>query len=316
MAANMMTTQKWFDYITEVIKSYVEAFPEECENGLLYIDERKGVPFAAMAHIASDIYAATSHAYLFEHDLKKFKQYAYVHGKLVILESMGSFDPVPFFFPCDMLNISRLSFPMLLSDSPQLRGFLVRNIDNIANATESFSGRYDLNRHMIYNTLLMVEGEQLDRLKRRSLNVLEHPAPDKWLQKRLYDYRFFLAFAERDAEAMKAALAPLFDKKVARMAAKETLTYFDFYLQPQIVVYAKIAAMHGFDLGIDHEIAPRDLIAYDPLPEGEYRDIFDFMKQYDLSYPYEYLQDWVDYYTFKTDRLEFGRHLSNGPDAV
>lgn len=31
------------------------------------------------------------------------------------------------------------------------------------------------------------------------------------------------------------------------------------------------------------------------------------MKQYDLSYPYEYLQDWVDYYTFKTDRLVFGK---------
>ncbi|HEZ3254124.1 TPA: immunity 49 family protein, partial [Neisseria meningitidis] len=117
---------------------------------------------------------------------------------------------------------------------------------------------------------------------------------------------FFLAFAEQDAEAMKAALEPLFDKKTARMAAKETLSYFDFYLQPQIVTYAKIASMHGFDLGIDHEIAPRDLTVYDPLPADEYQDIFDFMKQYDLSYPYEYLQDWIDYYTFKTDKLVFG----------
>ncbi|HEZ3888597.1 TPA: RNA polymerase subunit sigma, partial [Neisseria meningitidis] len=70
--------------------------------------------------------------------------------------------------------------------------------------------------------------------------------------------------------------------------------------------YAKIASMHGFDLGIDQEIAPRDLIVYDPLPADEYQDIFDFMKQYDLSYPYEYLQDWIDYYTFKTDKLVFG----------
>ncbi|HGO9151101.1 TPA: RNA polymerase subunit sigma, partial [Neisseria meningitidis] len=50
----------------------------------------------------------------------------------------------------------------------------------------------------------------------------------------------------------------------------------------------------------------RDLIVYDPLPADEYQDIFDFMKQYDLSYPYEYLQDWIDYYTFKTDKLVFG----------
>ncbi|CKK86992.1 Uncharacterised protein [Neisseria meningitidis] len=205
-----------------------------------------------------------------------------------------------------MLNIQDPMFLMLMSDSPQLREFLVRNIDNIANDTEAFVNRYDLNRHMIYNTLLMVEGKQLDRLKQRSEKVLAHPTPSKWLQKRLYDYRFFLAFAEQDAEAMKAALEPLFDKKTARMAAKETLSYFDFYLQPQIVTYVKIASMHGFDLGIDHEIAPRDLTVYDPLPADEYQDIFDFMKQYDLSYPYEYLQDWIDYYTFKTDKLVFG----------
>ena len=41
-----------------------------------------------------------------------------------------------------------------------------------------------------------------------------------------------------------------------------------FFLQPQIVMYAKIAAIHGFDLGIDHEIAPKEAIAYAPLPEG------------------------------------------------
>ena len=55
--------------------------------------------------------------------------------------------------------------------------------------------------------------------------------------------------------------------------------------------------MHGFDLGIDHEIAPKELIQYQPLPEEEYQDIVDFMKPYKLSYPYEYLQNWIDYYT-------------------
>ena len=306
MGHNMMTTQKWYEHITKVIIGNTANFNSGCLDSIDYVDERKGVPLAAMQHIFMDVRAAASHAYLFEHDLKKFKQYAYVAGKLGVLLSVNSTDPEPFFFPCDMLNIQNPMFLMLMSDSPQLREFLVRNIDNIANDTEAFVNRYDLNRHMIYNTLLMVEGKQLDRLKQRSEKVLAHPTPSKWLQKRLYDYRFFLAFAEQDAEAMKAALAPLFDKKTARMAAKETLSYFDFYLQPQIVIYAKIASMHGFDLGIDHEIAPRDLIVYDPLPADEYQDIFNFMKQYDLSYPYEYLQDWIDYYTFKTDKLVFG----------
>ena len=307
MGYNMMTTQKWYEHITDVIIGTTQRFNrEKSADSIEYINERKGSPIGAICVISIDVYAACSYAYLFEHNLKKFKQYVYAYSKLEILASMGWSDPAPFFFPCDMLNIQNPMFLMLMSDSPQLREFLVRNIDNIANDTEAFVNRYDLNRHMIYNTLLMVESRQLERLKQRSEKVLAHPTPSKWLQKRLYDYRFFLAFAEQDAEAMKAALEPLFDKKTARMAAKETLSYFDFYLQPQIVTYAKIASMHGFDLGIDHEIAPRDLIVYDPLPADEYQDIFDFMKQYDLSYPYEYLQDWIDYYTFKTDKLVFG----------
>ncbi len=178
-----------------------------------------------------------------------------------------------------MLNIQDPMFLMLMSDSPQLREFLVRNIDNIANDTEAFVNRYDLNRHMIYNTLLMVEGKQLDRLKQRSEKVLAHPTPSKWLQKRLYDYRFFLAFAEQDAEAMKAALEPLFDKKPRVWLPKKHCPISISTCSRKIVTYAKIASMHGFDLGIDHEIAPRDLIVYDPLQADEYQDIFDFIKQ-------------------------------------
>lgn len=299
----MMTTQKWYEHIVNVVIGNTATFNEKCPDEMLYIVERKGVTFAAMTHMLMYTNAATSHAYLFENDLKKFKQYAYISGKLGILRSVNYEEPSPFFFPCDMLNVQNPMFLMLMSDSPQLREFLIRNIDNVANNTEKFTDRYDLNRHMIYNTLLMVEGVQLERLKQRSLEVLAYPTPNKWLQKRLDDYRFFLAFAEQDADAMKKALEPLFIKKNARAAAKETLAYFDFFLQPQIVMYAKLASMHGFDLEIDHEIAPRDLIVYDPLPEEDYQDIFEFMKPYDLAYPYEYLQYWVDYYTRKTDHF-------------
>lgn len=228
MGHNMMTTQKWYEHITNVIIGNTANFNSGCPESIDYVDERKGVPLAAMKYILMYTEAAASHAYLFEHDLKKFKQYAYVAGKLGILQSVDDEDPEPFFFPCDMLNIQDPMFLMLMSDSPQLREFLVRNIDNIANDTEAFVNRYDLNRHMIYNTLLMVEGKQLDRLKQRSEKVLAHPTPSKWLQKRLYDYRFFLAFAEQDAEAMKAALEPLFDKKNRAYGCQRNIVLFRF----------------------------------------------------------------------------------------
>ncbi|HEZ0699831.1 TPA: RNA polymerase subunit sigma, partial [Neisseria meningitidis] len=99
MGHNMMTTQKWYEHITNVIMGNTANFNSGCPEAIDYVDERKGVPLAAMKYILMYTEAAASHAYLFEHDLKKFKQYAYVAGKLGILQSVDDEDPEPFFFP-------------------------------------------------------------------------------------------------------------------------------------------------------------------------------------------------------------------------
>ncbi len=298
--------QERFDHMTMVINSYKEK--DIPLSSLTHIAERTGNPFAAMLNLISRIDGLMSKAWLFNKSLTDFKRYAYVYSKLSILKSVKYSDPMPFFFRSDYTNVKEPMFHMLMSDSPQIRDFLVRNIEEVANDTEDLDDEYDLNRQMIYNTLLMLEGKQLERLKQRSLKVLEAPVPQvkqiaKELELRKYDFHFYVAFAEQDIDGMKKALEPFFTKKIAQDAAKHTLVYFDFYLQPQVVIYAKLASIHGFDLGIDHEIAPKELIQYQPLPEEEYQNIVDFMKPYKLSYPYEYLQNWIDYYTHKTDQL-------------
>ncbi|WP_445116549.1 Imm49 family immunity protein [Acinetobacter sp. WZC-1] len=317
MQMNMMcarrefrNAQQRFDHMTMVINSYRESGEIISIDSLPYIQERRGNPFAAMQSIARRFDAHMAGAWLFNKDLKVFKKLAYVYSKLVILQSVGADDPMPFFFPASNNNVKSPMFHMLMSDSTEVRDFLIRNIEEVANNTEDLDDEYDLNRQMIYNTLLMLEGKQLERLKQRSQKVLDAPIPKikqfaKELELRKYDFQFFLAFAERDLEGMKKALAPFFTKKIAQDAAKHTLVYYDFYLQPQVVVYAKLASLHGYDLGIDHEIAPKELIQYQPLPEEEYHDIVDFMKPYKLSYPYAYLQNWIDYYTNKTEYLLF-----------
>ena len=40
--------------------------------------------------------------------------------------------------------------------------------------------------------------------------------------------------------------------------------YFDFYLQIFALIYLKIALYHGIDLGIDSDIAPKELIDNTP----------------------------------------------------
>lgn len=297
-----------FNHMTMVIKSYLDSEEIINKEALPYIQERKGNPFAAMMDIDSYIDGNMAGAWIFHKDLKTFKKLAYVYSKLSVLKSVEYSNPVPFFFRSDYTNVKEPMFHMLMSDSTEIRDFLIRNIEDVANDTEDLEDEYDLNRQMIYNTLLMLEGKQLELLKQRSQKVLDAPVPKikqfaKELELRKYDFQFYLAFAEKDLEGMKKALEPFFNKKIAQDAAKHTLVYYDFYLQPQVVIYAKLASIHGFDLGIDHEIAPKELIQYQPLPEEEYQDIVDFMKPYKLSYPYAYLQNWIDYYLRKTDQL-------------
>lgn len=306
MQMNMMcarrefkNAQHRFDHMTMVIKSYLDSGKVIRKESLPYIQERKGNPFAAMSNISRYIDANMAGAWIFNKDLKTFKKLAYVYSKLSVLESVEYSNPMPFFFRSDYNNVKEPMFHMLMSDSTEIRDFLIRNIEEVANDTEDLEDEYDLNRQMIYNTILMLEGKQLERLKQRSQKVLDAPKPKtkqfvKELELRKYDFQFYLAFAEQDVEGMKKELEPFFIKKIAQDAAKHTLVYYDFYLQPQIVIYAKLASMHGFDLGIDHEIAPKELIQYQPLPQEEYQDIVDFMKPYKLSYPYYHLQNWID----------------------
>ena len=88
---------------------------------------------------------------------------------------------------------------------------------------------------------------------------------------------------------MEAALNKLLEPKMAKKAVYACNVWFDFYLQVQVVLYGKIASIHGFDLNIDSPIAPKELIKYDPLPH--YEDPYDFMKEFDYNRPQ---QEWID----------------------
>ena len=99
-----------------------------------------------------------------------------------------------------------------------------------------------------------------------------------------------MALADKNIKGMQEALDKLLELKFAKRAAKDTLLHFDFYLQPQVLMYAKIAAIHGFDLGIDSPIAPKELIDINPL--AEYKIPYDFMKSFDFDALH---QVWVNY---------------------
>ena len=177
---------------------------------------------------------------------------------------------------------------ILLSDNQKLIDYLIKHRDEIVDISVPYK-RTDTRPFFNANTLLALSGDwQL--LKERALEFLNDEKKARGDLKRIPDHEFYVALADKNIKGMQEALDKLLELKFAKRAAKDTLLHFDFYLQPQVLMYAKIAAIHGFDLGIDSPIAPKELIDINPL--AEYKIPYDFMKSFDFDAPH---QVWVNY---------------------
>lgn len=166
--------------------------------------------------------------------------------------------------------------------------YLIKHRDEIVDISVPYK-RTDTRPFFNANTLLALSGDwQL--LKERALTFLNDEKKARSDLKRIPDHEFYVALADKNIKGMQEALDKLLELKLAKRAAKDTLLHFDFYLQPQVLMYAKIAAIHGFDLGIDSPIAPKELIDINPL--AEYKIPYDFMKSFDFDTPH---QVWVNY---------------------
>ena len=206
-----------------------------------------------------------------------FKQDAYVGAKLKILgthEILGWVHGV---------NTSCFFLP-IMSDSPDLIRLLIKHKDYWKGKYE----RTDPYSFFLRNTLLALAGDW-DILKERSELFLNDPKKQKRDEKRIPDHEFYLGLCNQSIEEMETALNKLLEPKLAKKAVYDNNVWFDFYLQMQVLMYAKIAAIHGFDLNIDSPIAPKELIEYKPLEK--YEDPYDFMKEFDYDKP---IEDWIN----------------------
>lgn len=224
---------------------------------------------------------------LYEHqDVKLFKKYMDLSAKSLFLSRRREHWCI---YGTNVENF----FSAIMSDNILLREFLINNIDVFCYEEKvdnhrGLGGILFLNR----NTLLALKGDW-EALKRRSIKFLED-TPTKY-KKKSSDYEFFLALSQGNVEKMKEALSYFADTKNGRNAAKETIFSLELYLQPQLLMYAKIASIHGYDLGIDLDIAPKELIEYKPLSEKEYEANSkenELLKKYAFKASYS---EWIEY---------------------
>ncbi|WP_279572143.1 Imm49 family immunity protein [Volucribacter amazonae] len=254
------------------------------EEKLKRIKEKKGHPLYSMLWISNYYAAQASLDLLLNADIKAFKKHAYIAGKLQILSEYD------YQWAYNGINVHHF-FLSIMSDSPDLINFLIKHRDEIVSVKKRYASD-DPRPYFNANTLLALSGEW-ELLKSRSQVYLKDEYKSRHYRMRIPDHEFYIALCDKDIEGMKTALNKLLEPKLAKRAVYDTNVWFDFYLQLQVLLYAKIAAIHGFDLGIDSPIAPKELIEYKPLKPREYEDPYDFMKEFDYDQP---IMNWINYW--------------------
>ena len=279
--------------INLVISNLDYAIKDEKES-LEYVLKKLGNPLICMKFIGDKYLYGASKNLLFEKDLEKFKQDMYIYGKLWIMgsDSRG-------ILRGNVIDLSEI----LMSNNKEIIDFFIRNFDLVA--YESKKDEYiksESDRFLARTILLALKGDWEDVIRRSDI-YLNNPSKSSYHKYIYLEFEFLKALALKDRLKMKESIEKMLEKKVAKKMLNDMSTAFDFYLHIFVIMYAKIAMYHGIDLGIDHEIAPKELI--DITPAKEYYEPYDFMKKFNLNtITKEEWLDWIYEYHYDVKELE------------
>ena len=280
--------------INLVISNLDYAIKDEKES-LEYVLKKLGDPLICISFIGKIYLYGASKNLLFEKDLEKFKQDMYIYGKLCIM----SRDSRRLLSGGGIIEFCE----MLMSNNKEIIDFLIRNFDIVA--YESKKDEYiksESDRFLARTILLALKGDWEDVIRRSDI-YLNNPSKSSYHKYIYLEFEFLKALALKDSIKMKETIEKMLEKKVAKKMLNDMSTAFDFYLHIFVIMYAKIAMYHGIDLGIDHEIAPKELI--DITPAKEYYEPYDFMKKFNLNtITKEEWLDWIYEYHYDVKELE------------
>ena len=290
----MLVNDKVKEERIELINSNIRVFLDNTERWLKYIKEKQGNPLICIKFIGDIYLYGASKNLLFEKDLEKFKQDMYIYGKLWIMgsDSRGILRG----------NVIYLS-EILMSNNKEIIDFFIRNFDLVA--YERKKDEYiksESDKFLARTILLALKGDWEDVIRRSDI-YLNNPSKSSYHKYIYLEFEFLKALALKDSIKMKETIEKMLEKKVAKKMLNDMSTAFNFYLHIFVIMYAKIAMYHGIDLGIDHEIAPKELI--DITPAKEYYEPYDFMKKFNLNtITKEEWLDWIYEYHYDVKELE------------
>ena len=289
---NILIDEQKFKENYQILSDYKFDFEME-KRCIDYIKNKKGNQLSCMRTLSSEYKVLASKNLLIENNLNSFRLNCHISEKLKILGTSKE---------SKLYKSSYSLFGLIMSNNKEWISFLKNNLNYItSNDFNSKENTYIKSKYLHRNsflsktTILALLGD-FEEVEKRNKKYLEEPLTKSYYAYTKYDFMFFEALVNKNTEKMKRAIHKLLEPKIAKKILFDTDINYSFYLNIYVLMYSKIALLHGFDLGINDKTAPKNLI--DNTSLQSYEEPYDFMKKIDLvTLTPEKWKEWTEDYS-------------------
>ena len=286
----MLVSKKKFNEKLEHLIKRVDLYKEVENDYLKRIEEKNGDCQYCMRSLGRIYITVASKELVVDKDIESFRKNIYVYSKLNL---MGT--DTRAYLAWKKMNL----FCILMSNNKDFLDFILKNFDIIGHEKEKYK-KSEADFYLMRTILLAIRGNWEEVIARADF-YSANPSKETDFKYFPLEFGFLKALAEKNIEKMKENINAMLEPKVARQMMYDENIFF--YLHIYVLLYLKIASYYGFDLEIESDIVPKELI--DSKPAKEYPEPYEFMKKFDLKTitPEEW-KAWIYEYCLSPEELK------------
>ena len=286
----MLVSKKKFNEKLEHLIKRVDLYKEVENDYLKRIEKKNGDCQYCMRSLARIYITVASKELVVDKDIESFRKNIYIYSKLNL---MGT--DTRAYLAWKKMNL----FCILMSNNKDFLDFILRNLDIIGHEKEKYK-KSEADFYLMRTILLAIKGNWEEVIKRADF-YSANPSKETGFKYFPLEFGFLKALAEKNIEKMKENINAMLEAKVARQMMYDESIFF--YLHVYVLLYLKISSYYGFDLEIESDIVPKELI--DNTPAKEYPEPYEFMKKFGLKTitPEEW-KAWIYEYYPKPEELK------------
>ena len=263
----LVSKKKFNERLKHLLESMESLIDDESDN-LKRIEEKRGNCLYCIKELGRIYETTASKALLVDKDIESFRKNMYIYSKLKLMSR-----DTRAYLAWRKINL----FCILMSNNKDFLDFILRNFDIIGHEKEKYK-KSEADFYLMRTILLALKGDWEEIIKRADF-YSANPSKETGFKYFPLEFGFLRALAEKDIEKMKENINAMLEPKVARQMMYDENIFF--YLHIYVLLYLKIASYYGFDLEIESDIVPKELI--DNTPAKEYPEPYEFMKKFDLN---------------------------------